>query len=326
MPTIKNDELAYCEKCNKTMRVDQFYGTNNIEKYPTGHLNYCKKCMAMHVDNWNPETYLWIIQECDIPYVQEEWNKLLASYAKSGKKITGTTIIGRYISKMKLKQWRDYRWKDNEFLQQLQESRIKETMKRQGFGAAEIQTALEKATVDLPPKEVDVPEFNPDQSYVDIPPQSSIHMADGTEDYFEERANIEAPIEEDPIDLTPEDRAYLRLKWGKSYRPDEWVALEQLYNQMMESYDIQSAGHVDTLKLICKTSLKANQLIDIGDIEGYQKVTKVYDQLMKSGMFKLDCVKLYPLIMGVKYLYIQLTRNPKFFIKYGNLVGNLNIF
>lgn len=63
-------------------------------------------------------------------------------------------------------------------------------------------------------------------------------MADGTEDYFEERANIEAPIEEDPIDLTPEDRAYLRLKWGKSYRPDEWVALEQLYNQMMESYDI----------------------------------------------------------------------------------------
>lgn len=35
-------------------------------------------------------------------------------------------------------------------------------MKRQGFGAAEIQTALEKATVDLPPKEVDVPEFNPD--------------------------------------------------------------------------------------------------------------------------------------------------------------------
>ena len=54
---------------------------------------------------------------------------------------------------------------------------------------------------------------------------------------------------------------------------------------MMESYDIQTAGHIDTLKLICKTSLKANQLIDIGDIEGFQKMSKVYDSLMKSGKF-----------------------------------------
>lgn len=53
----------------------------------------------------------------------------------------------------------------------------------------------------------------------------------------------------------------------------------------MSSYDIQGAGHIDTLKLICKTSLKANQLIDIGDIEGFQKMSKVYDSLMKSGKF-----------------------------------------
>ena len=53
----------------------------------------------------------------------------------------------------------------------------------------------------------------------------------------------------------------------------------------MQSYDIQGAGHIDTLKLICKTSLKANQLIDMGDIEGFQKMSKVYDSLMKSGNF-----------------------------------------
>ena len=54
---------------------------------------------------------------------------------------------------------------------------------------------------------------------------------------------------------------------------------------MMQSYDIQTAGHIDTLKLICKTSLKANQLIDIGDVEGYQKMQKAYDSLMRSGKF-----------------------------------------
>ncbi|MBO7210954.1 MAG: hypothetical protein J6V44_08080 [Methanobrevibacter sp.] len=54
---------------------------------------------------------------------------------------------------------------------------------------------------------------------------------------------------------------------------------------MMSSYDIQGAGHIDTLKLVCKTSLKANQLIDMGDVEGFQKMSKVYDSLMKSGKF-----------------------------------------
>jgi hypothetical protein len=87
------------------------------------------------------------------------------------------------------------------------------------------------------------------------------------------------------IDLTDEDRTYLRLKWGKAYKPEEWVKLEQLYEEMMSSYDVQGAGHIDTLKLVCKTSLKANQLIDMGDIEGFQKMSKVYDSLMKSGKF-----------------------------------------
>jgi hypothetical protein len=87
------------------------------------------------------------------------------------------------------------------------------------------------------------------------------------------------------LDLTDEERIYLRLKWGKTYKPEEWVRLEQLYTEMMESYDIQAAGHIDTLKLICKASLKSNQLLDIGDIEGAQKAIKMYDSLMKSGKF-----------------------------------------
>ena len=37
--------------------------------------------------------------------------------------------------------------------------------------------------------------------------------------------------------------------------------------------------------MVCKTSLKANQLLDIGDIDGAQKAVKMYDQLMKSGKF-----------------------------------------
>ena len=31
----------------------------------------------MHVDNWNPDTYLWILEECDVPFVPKEWNGIL---------------------------------------------------------------------------------------------------------------------------------------------------------------------------------------------------------------------------------------------------------
>jgi hypothetical protein len=49
------------------------------------------------------------LKEVDVPYIPEEWNKLLESYGQDRRKVTGMTILGRYLSKMKLKQFRDYR-------------------------------------------------------------------------------------------------------------------------------------------------------------------------------------------------------------------------
>ena len=264
-------EQYYCKKCNRTMGADQFYGSNNLEKYPNGKLDTCKKCITMHVDNFNPDTYMWILQECDVPYVPDEWHKLLEKYAYNRDKLTGMTILGRYLSKMKLKQHKDYRWKDTAFLQEMADTKKEQAMKRQGYDAQEIALQLEKDR-----------QYLPEDGIVKEPVYDETPSApQPVEDYFAEQCEGE----ELNIDLTDEDKTYLRLKWGKTYKPEEWVKLEQLYEEMMQSYDIQGAGHIDTLKLICKTSLKANQLIDMGDIEGFQKMSKVYDSLMKSGNF-----------------------------------------
>ena len=256
----------YCKKCNRTMAEDQFYGSNNLDKYPEGKLDICKKCITMHVDNWNPETYVWILQECDVPYVPDEWMKLLESYGRDKSKVTGMTILGRYLSKMKLKQYKDFRFKDTEFLQEMADAKLEQTMKRQGYEAAEIAMAVEKNKIAVP-----------EGGFVE-----PVYAEPVVEDYF---AQISGGEEDFTDELTDEDRTYLRLKWGKTYKPEEWVRLEQLYEEMMASYDVQGAGHIDTLKLICKTSLKAHQLIDLGDVESYQKMSKVYDSLMKSGKF-----------------------------------------
>lgn len=271
----------YCEKCNRTMDEKEFYRSNNLEKYPEyGLMNQCKKCLTMHVDCWNPDTFLWILEEADVPWVPDEWNKLLAKWAQDPSKVTGTTIVGRYLSKMRLKQHKDYRWKDTEFLQQLANNKIEQAMKQQGYEAAEIAKAIEKASASIPEDGV-APA--PPPLKAPPPPDYSEY------DYFDQQNGF---TEEDlGIELTDDDKLMLRLKWGKTYKPEEWVQLEKLYNEMMESYDIQTAGHIDTLKLICKTSLKANQLIDIGDVDGYQKMSKVYDSLMKSGKFTAAQVK-----------------------------------
>lgn len=224
----------------------------------------------MHVDNWDSNTFLWILQECDIPYVPRVWTNLLSTYAKDKSTVTGLTIIGRYIGTMKLNQWKKYRWADTNFIQELDKQRIEETMKIQGYDTQEIVEAVNNSTIV-------VPEQAPP------PPPDPV--------VTEEKEKLFQPVEDDDTNsvvdsLTEEDKLYLRMKWGKVYKPDEWVQLEKLYNEMMESYDIQTAGHIDTLKKICKTSLKADQLLDLGDTDAAQKMLKTYDMLMKSGKFK----------------------------------------
>ena len=123
-------EQIFCEKCKRTISSKEFYGSNNLEKYPDGKVHICKKCMTMHVDNWDPNTFLWILQECDVPYIPDVWNKTLAKYGQDRSKVTGLTIIGRYLSSMKIKQYKDYRWKDTEYLQKVADQKTMEAMKR----------------------------------------------------------------------------------------------------------------------------------------------------------------------------------------------------
>ena len=209
----KTDEKRFCEKCAKTLNVTEFYQSNNLEKYPDRYLNQCKKCLTMHVDNWNPDTYLWILQECDVPYIPDEWNKLMASYARDNKKISGVTIIGRYLSKMKLKQWKEYRWKDTEFLQQLANSKIEQAMKKQGYDIQQITEVLEKAKFEIPEGDLEPPPPPPpDPNNIDqfMPVQAPMN-------YF----NPNPRDEDNSIveSLTDEDKLALRIKWGKTYKP-----------------------------------------------------------------------------------------------------------
>jgi hypothetical protein len=76
----------------------------------------CKKCLTMHIDNFNPDTYLWLLEKMDVPYVPEEWNVLRDRAFEKNPNLNGMSVFGKYLSKMKLKQWKDFSWADSERL------------------------------------------------------------------------------------------------------------------------------------------------------------------------------------------------------------------
>ena len=253
----------YCKTCKRTMSDIQFYTTKRLDKYPTGHLSECKKCITRHINNYDPSTFLWILEEIDVPYIEYEWTGLLerAVAERGADRISGISILGKYLAKMKLIQYRNYSWADSENLKIKYDEQKAQVMAAQGYSGEEIEKAITESTMPEKPHLDDEPAATP------APPIDRLEPDD-----FED-------------DLTEEDKKYLTLKWGKTYRPYEWVQLEKLYQEMMAAFDIVTPSHEDYLKLICKTSLKCHQLVDLGDIEGFQKMSKVYDTLMKSAKF-----------------------------------------
>ena len=211
----------------------------------------------MHVNNWEPSTFLNILEMIDVPYIETEWDTLLDRYGKDPKKTSSTAIIGRYLAKMKLNQYKTLRYADTLRLREEEE-------KKKAIIKYQEDAQRNRYSASLQNGEGDIEEGNIEEDLYAQPEMPPVA--------FEEM-------------VTAEEKRMLSLKWGRLYQLEEWISLEKFYQEMMESFDIQSAAHLDYLKKICKTSLKMDQAIDCGDVEGFQKLSKVYDSLMKSAKF-----------------------------------------
>lgn len=268
-----------CQKCGKVLDEGQFYTYKDGSK-----TELCKKCLTMHIDNFDESTYLWLLEKMDVPYIPGEWNSLRdKAFAKDADKMNGMSVFGKYLSKMKLKQWKNYCWADSEKLQKEAEEKAEARVEadeqfeadlQAKYEAGEISEAEYKTLMSVPSQmkaEEDRPTANP---YL------------GKDNPYNENDMISEEELPDPAsELTQEDKIYLAMKWGRLYKPAEWIELEKMYNEMMDSFDIQDADTKNTLILLCKTTLKANQSLDAGDIEGFQKLSKVQESLRKSAKF-----------------------------------------
>lgn len=267
-----------CEKCGKSMDEANFYTYKDGTK-----TELCKKCLTMHIDNFDSDTYLWLLEKMDVPYIPEEWNVLRdRAYAKDPHKMNGMSVFGKYLSKMKLKQWKQYGWADTEKLRAQSEERAKNAMAVQKQYEEEMKQKLENGEISEAQYKTLVSTETQNAEMQFKPPQSAIPQ----NNFYDENNFLSEDELIDPAaELTADDKVYLAMKWGRLYKPNEWVELEKKYNEMMNSFDIQDSDTTGTLILICKTYLKMNQAIDCGDMDGYQKLSRVYDSLRKSAKF-----------------------------------------
>lgn len=293
-----------CERCGKRIGQINFYTYKDGSK-----CEICKPCLTAHIDNFDVHTFEWILEKMDVPYIPTEWNVLRdKAFAKDPYKMNGMSVIGKYLAKMKLKQWSKYGYADTKKIQEEMEAEKAKKEKAQAeekarheaelkvklsegkITLAEYQTLVSTETQNkqLPPKWGDaITGQHLNQTFqIHGQPQSYAEALSQAKNPFQQQNFMSESDFIDPgADLDDEDKMYLAVKWGRLYRPSQWVALEQLYNEFMDSFDIQGAARIDTLKMICKTSLKMNEAIDCGDIDSYQKLSRVYDSMMKSAKF-----------------------------------------
>ena len=268
-----------CSKCGRTKEETMFYTYKDGSKP-----SLCKQCTLMHVDIWDPNTFVWLLEEYDVPWLPWEWDSLREkAYAKNPNKKNDTTVFGKYLSKMKLKQFKDYGWKDTEELTkqhelavaaQAEQDKTLSEMYADQFQKGQITEAQYRTLVKA---EI--------QRQRDKPVPADYSPIGQNNLYNQKNFMPEQEIPDLSQDLTEEDKKYLVMKWGRYYTPQEWVQLETFYNEMMDSFDIQDADTRSTLILICKNNLKMNQAIDQGDLQGYQKLARVSDTLRKSAKF-----------------------------------------
>lgn len=280
--------MRRCEKCRKILKED-----TNFYTYKDGRkMEICKSCLTMHVDNYDPETFCWILEKLDMPYVPSEWNVLRdRAYNKDPSKMNGLSVIGKYISKMRLKKWSGLGWNDSERLQEQEKEQERAKQAEEENRQKQLQIAFEQGQIT----EAEYRTFTDTKDLVDsnfqaaAPKAHNVFTGEVIDGMPKSQYMSEAELKEAAGDLssqlTQEDRVYLAMKWGRLYSEEEWIALEKDYTEMCNSFDIQDQDTKNTLILLCKTNLKMNQSMDANDYEGALKFSRMYDTLRKSANF-----------------------------------------
>lgn len=137
---VKGNGKCFCPTCKKTLDEKNFFKTRRTDKHPTGVLPECKTCVAMKVDDADLSTFLPILKEIDVPYIPQEWRKLVQK-----KPAGGASIVGKYVSAMRMNQHKKYSWADSEKLCKDEYDALLAAFRQEGGTETEAESKAEAA-------------------------------------------------------------------------------------------------------------------------------------------------------------------------------------
>lgn len=271
-------DYQVCTKCGKSKKTTDFYKMKDGSR-----CDMCKTCLTMHIDNRKPDTFLWILEKFDVPYIEDIWvRQSNTAYMKDPAKFGPMSVIGTYMRTMNMAQYREYCYADSdklnfENLKNREEAKARrEELGRNEEYEADLKSKLENG-------EISEAEYNT--------------LSHTTDDFSEEETTLESAgppqfiqdvsqVNEDSIraELSEDDIKYLALKWGLFYKPSQWVWLEKKYQEYASQYEL-SVDREDVLRKICKVSLKMDEALDLGDTKTFKDLSVTYESLRKSGKF-----------------------------------------
>ena len=305
MTTLDEKKIKYtCTKCGKTLAATNFFTHKDKTKFPM-----CKKCTTMHVDNFNSETYDWILKEADVPYIPAEWESLILreKQKKPGEPLKPDSIVGKYISKMKLKNFLALGYADGEKIRaenaekaegvketlKIREEAAKEKFENGEISEAQYKTEISVATLEAEDRQKRLlasEEFRHSGGKIlgyggDFVPgdvrAAAARFGESNDDIIVTRAEIDALYGE----LAKEDATYLAMKWGMNYSVPEWVQMEKHYMEMEEAFDIQDPDTKMALVGICKIYVQMNSALDMKDMDSFGKLSSAYNAMRKTANF-----------------------------------------
>ena len=252
----KGSGKYFCSTCRKTLDEKQFFKTSRIDKHPSGVLPECKTCATMAVDDTDPSTFLSLLKEIDVPYIPGEWRALVMK-----KDARSSSVLGKYVSKMRLNQFKKYRWADSERLVAQETESLLAAMRQETDTESEAEERVQEM---LTFGDIEKPEMGAMSQAV--PAAALYGLTPETSKYG----------------LTQSEIDRLKLEWGEDYTEDEFLKFEQLLNDMKEAYIIQDPIAISNAKMICKMTIKMNKFLDIDDVESASKIARQLDLFIKS--------------------------------------------
>ena len=292
-----------CTVCGKAKQIEKKFW----RKRDGTRFDICKECACEGIDNSKPETFLWILKEADVPFIEEKWIDLCKKrYKRDPFRFGPSSVIGTYLQVMWTPRYIDYHYDD---AQSIKEKNTQRDMKHAEIveNAKRAQAASKELMADLdisPTIDIGVPSgCEEDEDDIEFELEEPV-----TEDVIskppvakpepepESEPVIEPPKPQEPVtlmsteerrileELTPEETEMLLMKWGDSFTPSEWVKMEDMFQKYCNEYEMD-VDREEVLKSLCKTNINMQRCLDASDAQNATKFSSMFDQLRKSGAF-----------------------------------------